>query len=78
MIGLNKEEIIDISKKIGTYETSIMPYPDCCSFMIADHPKTKASIKEIKEIEANIPNIEQLIEDALSSVREQTFIYKKE
>ncbi len=55
LIGMNKEEIILIAKKIGTYETSIQPYPDCCSYLISNHPETKARIdlieREEKEIE---------------------------
>jgi tRNA uracil 4-sulfurtransferase len=78
LIGLNKEEIITISKKIGTYNTSIQPYPDCCSFMVADHPKTKAVLEEINTIENNIPNKEELLEKALANVREHIFKYKKE
>ena len=51
LIGLNKEEITTISKQIGTYELSIEPYPDCCSFMIAKHPETKGKKELIEKIE---------------------------
>ncbi len=54
LIGMNKEEITCLAKQIGTYEYSIIPYPDCCSFMIAKHPETKARLKEILEYEKNI------------------------
>ena len=54
LIGMNKEEIINVAKKINTYEHSILPYPDCCSYMIAKHPATKASLDKIKKIEEEI------------------------
>lgn len=60
LIGLNKTEIMDIAKKIKTYETSILPYNDCCSFMIAQHPETRGKLKEIEEFEKNIENLEKL------------------
>lgn len=66
LIGLNKDEIIAIAQKIGTYETSILPYPDCCSFMVAEHPKTKGSIADVKYIENNIKDIDLLVDDAIS------------
>lgn len=49
LIGMDKEEIVNIAKKIGTYEISIMPYEDCCSFMIARHPETKARLEDVAE-----------------------------
>jgi tRNA uracil 4-sulfurtransferase len=78
LIGLNKEEIITVAKKINTYETSIKPYPDCCSFMIAVHPKTKACLTEVTTIEENIPNKQKLIEDALLNTKKYDFVYEKE
>jgi len=54
LISYNKQEIIEIAKKIGTYEFSIKPYQDCCSFLISKHPITRAKIEIIKEIEKNL------------------------
>jgi len=51
LLGMDKEEIIKIAKKIGTYEPSIEPYCDCCSFMIAKHPKTKSRLIDIENEE---------------------------
>ncbi|MDD5177823.1 MAG: tRNA 4-thiouridine(8) synthase ThiI [Candidatus Nanoarchaeia archaeon] len=65
LIGTNKEEVIDLAKKIGTYEDSIQPYPDCCSFMIAKSPETKARLETIKRIEDKIKNKEELIEKSI-------------
>ena len=65
LIGMDKREIIDMAKKIGTYEISIKPYDDCCSFMVAKHPATKASLDKIKEMEKKIIfDIEEIIEKA--------------
>ena len=51
----NKEEIIELAKKIGTYEESIKEYADCCSFMVPRHPATSADSRLIEEIESRIP-----------------------
>ena len=73
LIGMNKEEITKIAKKIGTYEHSIIPYPDCCSFMIAKHPETKAKLEDIKKIEESIENKKGLIEKAVSDGKVMVF-----
>jgi tRNA uracil 4-sulfurtransferase len=73
LIGLNKEEIIAIAQRIGTYKTSIIPYPDCCSFMVAEHPKTKGSIADVKYIENNIKDIETLVDNAISNSKIYNF-----
>ncbi|MEM2153390.1 MAG: tRNA uracil 4-sulfurtransferase ThiI [Nitrososphaeria archaeon] len=54
LIGLDKVEIVNIAKKIGTYEYSILPYQDCCSFMLSPHPVTRSCLEEVKKLEANI------------------------
>lgn len=51
LIGFNKEDIIKLAKRIDTYESSILPYQDCCRFMIARHPETNVSLEQIKKIE---------------------------
>ena len=45
LIGFDKEEIIDVSNRIGTYETSILPYEDCCTIFVAKHPVTKPNLE---------------------------------
>ncbi|HLC66773.1 MAG TPA: hypothetical protein VJK52_03990 [Candidatus Nanoarchaeia archaeon] len=65
LLGFDKEEIIKIAKEIGTYEISILPYSDCCSFLIARHPATKAPRQKIEEIEQGLDR-EKLIQLALS------------
>jgi tRNA uracil 4-sulfurtransferase len=75
LIAYNKNEIIVISKKIGTYNISIKPYPDCCSFMIATHPKTNAKLIDILKIEENIKDKEKLIEDSINKKQVLEFKY---
>lgn len=65
-IGLDKEEITTISKKIGTYETSILPYEDCCTIFVPKHPKTKPRLEEITEAEKALGDIEAMIEKAIN------------
>jgi thiamine biosynthesis protein ThiI len=66
LIGMDKNEAIDIARKIGTFETSILPYEDCCTVFVAKHPKTRPKISEIKEIEAGI-DLGELIDKAVAT-----------
>ncbi|MBQ9737314.1 MAG: tRNA 4-thiouridine(8) synthase ThiI [Clostridia bacterium] len=66
LIGMDKEEIVAISKKIETYETSILPYEDCCTIFVPKHPKTKPVLAEIIEAETALDNIEKMIEEAIA------------
>ena len=68
-IGMDKQEIIDISEKIGTYETSILPYEDCCTTFVAQHPVTKPKMEQILESEkALVGKVEPLIAKAIEDV----------
>lgn len=66
-IGMDKEEIVTISKKIDTYETSILPYEDCCTIFVPKHPKTRPSLEEVAEAEKALTNAEELMLDALEN-----------
>lgn len=66
-IGMDKEEIVTISKKIDAYETSIQPYEDCCTIFVPKHPKTKPKLDEIAEAEKNLTDIEGMIETAIEN-----------
>ena len=69
VIGFDKQEIIDLSEKIGTYETSILPYEDCCTTFVAQHPVTKPKMEQILESEkALVGKIEPLIAKAVEDV----------
>lgn len=68
LIGFDKEEIIAVSKKIDTYETSILPYEDCCTIFVAKHPVTKPSLKMIRKHEMNLQEkIDEMVERALAT-----------
>lgn len=64
-IGMDKEEIVQISKKIEAYETSILPYEDCCTIFVPKHPKTKPSVEEIVEAEKALTDLEDMINAAI-------------
>lgn len=65
LIGMDKNEVIEIAKKIGTFDTSILPYEDCCTIFVAKHPVTKPSLQKTLGLE-NLLDVESLINDALS------------
>ena len=68
LIGMDKQDIVDISEKINTYETSILPFEDCCTIFVAKHPVTKPNLQYIKRHEENLCEvIDDLMEKALST-----------
>lgn len=68
LIGFDKQEIIDISEKIGTFETSIQPYEDCCTIFVARHPVIKPNLGRIQHSEKNLEErIEALVQTALDT-----------
>ena len=68
LIGFDKQEIVEISHKINTYETSILPFEDCCTIFVAKHPVTKPSLKMIKLHEKDLEEkIDDLVETAIST-----------
>ena len=71
VIGFDKQEIVDVSEKIGTYETSIQPYEDCCTIFVAKHPVTKPNINVIHSSERRLEEkIDQLVETALETTEQ--------
>lgn len=67
LIAMDKEDIIEISKKINTYETSILPYEDCCTVFLPEHPIIKPKLEKVLKEEERL-NIEELIADAISKI----------
>ena len=68
LIGFDKQDIIDWSEKLGTYETSILPYEDCCTIFVAKHPVTKPNLNIIKASEQNLnEKIDELVQTALDT-----------
>ena len=69
LIGFDKQEIVEVSEKINTYETSILPYEDCCTIFVAKHPVTKPNLKVVHRCEEKLEEkIDQLMEEALGTV----------
>ena len=68
LIGFDKQEIIEISEKIDTYETSILPYEDCCTIFVAKHPVTKPNLNIIRRDEGNLSEkIDELYKTAIET-----------
>ncbi len=75
LIGFDKQEIVELSKKIGTFETSILPYEDCCTIFVAKHPVTKPSLKVIRRSETHLKEqIEEMVKTAIETT--ETIIVK--
>ncbi len=69
LIGFDKQEIVDVSERIGTYDTSILPYEDCCTIFVAKHPVTRPRIERILKSEENLYGV---IEDLVTKAIEET------
>jgi thiamine biosynthesis protein ThiI len=67
LIGMDKNDIIDIAKKIGTYETSILPYEDCCTIFVPKHPEIRPRIDKIEKSETHL-DIEGIVEKAIENM----------
>lgn len=68
LIGFDKQEIVEISEKIDTYETSILPYEDCCTIFVAKHPVTKPNLNIIRRDEGNLSEkIDELVKTAIDT-----------
>jgi len=65
LIGMDKEEIVRIARHIGTFDTSILPYEDCCTVFTPRHPKTKPNVEDVREME-QVLDIEGLCQRAMS------------
>lgn len=67
LIGFDKDEIIEIARKINTFETSILPYEDCCTVFLPKNPATKPKLETVERAE-NLLDVNQLIENALKTI----------
>lgn len=77
LVGMDKEEIVTIARKIGTLDTSILPYEDCCTVFTPKHPKTKPTLGQVLNAEKMLDR-EALIAEALASVEKITVKYHDE
>jgi len=66
-VGMDKEEIVQISRKIGTFETSILPYEDCCTVFTPRHPRLRPMLSECDYAEENL-DIEALVKEAMDGI----------
>ena len=67
LVGMDKEEIVQMSRKIGTFDTSILPYEDCCTVFTPRHPRTRPTVAEVEEAES-VLDVEALVEEALQGI----------
>ena len=77
LVGMDKEEIVTIARKIGTLETSVLPYEDCCTVFTPKHPKTKPSLGQVMHAERKLDR-EALIRETLENVEKITVKYDDE
>jgi thiamine biosynthesis protein ThiI len=72
LIGFDKLEIIELARKIGTYETSILPYEDCCTVFLPKYPLIKPRMDKVLKAEENL-DVEGLINRAMENIERITF-----
>ena len=72
LIGFDKEEIVRLSRKIGTFELSTLPYEDCCTVFTPRHPRTRPRIDAVEEAEA-VLDIEGLVAEAMAGIERVRF-----
>ncbi len=77
LVGMDKEEIVTISRKIGTFDTSVLPYEDCCTVFTPKHPKTKPTIGQLLHAESKLDR-QALIERAMENVEKLVVKYHDE
>lgn len=75
-VGMDKTEIIDIARKIDTFETSIEPYEDCCTVFTPRHPKVKPRLEDIEKAQSKF-DFEPLIQKAVENTEMKTFDYRR-
>ena len=67
LIGFDKEEIVRLARKIGTFDTSILPYEDCCTVFTPKHPRTKPKIADVERVEAAL-DVDALVQEAIEGI----------
>ena len=67
LVGMDKEEVVRLSRKIGTFETSILPYEDCCTVFTPRHPRTRPRLEDVEAIEAPL-DVDGLVKEALEGI----------
>ena len=67
LVGMDKEEIVRVARRIGTFETSILPYEDCCTVFTPKHPRTKPKVEELEEAERAL-DVDALVDEAVAGI----------
>ena len=67
VIGFDKQEIVDVAERIGTFETSIQPFEDCCTIFVAKHPVTKPRLNFIEKAEHRLTELDRLLDEAVKN-----------
>ena len=67
LIGMDKRDIVKIAREIGTFDTSILPYEDCCTVFTPRHPKTRPTVAEVAEAESAL-DIDALVREAVDGI----------
>lgn len=68
LCGMDKQEIVDKARKIGTFETSILPYEDCCTIFVAKHPETRPKTSVINKMESKLEGLDELLDKAFDEM----------
>ena len=76
LVGMDKEEIVQMARRIGTFDTSILPYEDCCTVFTPRHPRTHPTVKEVEEAEAAL-DVETLVNEALAGLERIAIDYEE-
>ena len=71
LIGMDKEEIVQMSRRIGTFDTSILPYEDCCTVFTPRHPRTRPTVAEVEKAESTL-DVDALVAEALQGIERVT------
>jgi thiamine biosynthesis protein ThiI len=74
LVGMDKNEIIEQARRLGTFETSIIPDQDCCSLFVPAHPETRARIEEVEAAESRF-DIPRMIDDAVRATEVERFYF---
>ncbi len=67
LIGMDKEEIVTLARRIGTFDTSILPYEDCCTVFTPRHPRTRPKLSEVEAAESALP-VAALVDEAVAGI----------
>jgi thiamine biosynthesis protein ThiI len=74
LVGMDKNEIVDQARRLGTFETSILPDQDCCTLFVPAHPETRARIEEVEAAEARF-DVARMIDDAVRNTEVARFSF---